>query len=497
MKRFAMVLCLLLVLALVCSCALRKNTNPEKTSETNYTVEEPEETGIKNVTQTPLQNNLNPPRVNAALYFYDKEHNELSPEVRSFTKTSDEYLMEDVVRSLINGPRSDVLHPVIHPETRLIKLDRAENILTVNLSAEFLKSGDLVIARAALTNSLVELGIVKYVKLYVDSNELTDNGKKDGKVLGLLTRYPRSIPEILAQESRAGSDDIRYIDRELFFRDKEGTFLLPEVRTINVTNKQYAQAIVEELLKGPVSLDQGMYPTLPEGTILNKTETVKDEDGKGIALYFSKELKTNFKGGTDAERALLGSLVYSLTTLPDTDFIKVYYETDPGVYTDLPIHSISLDQGLSIDDFPDFIGTRVKVYFGDPNSMLLIPEYRAVARNGGSKVDQIIEVLASSPISEGSVMIMPPYLKADNFTVRVVDSTAIINIPPAFYEHLSNSDILIRNLYAIVNSLTDPWNQTSIKQVRFVAGGIEGNTINTISLNDPFVMNAALIKDTK
>lgn len=497
MKRLAMVLCLLLVLAMAASCAVRYKTNPEKTNETNYTVEDPEETGKKLNTENPVQNNLNPPRVNAALYFYDKERNELSPEIRSFTKTSDEELMQDVVKNLISGPRSNVLQPVIHPETRLIKLDRAENILTVNLSAEFLMSEDLVIARAALTNSLVELGIAKYVKLYVDSNELTDNGKRDGKILGLLTRYPRSIPEILAQEARIGTAEVRYIDRELFFQDKEGTFLLPEVRTINVTNKQYAQAIVEELLKGPASHDQGMYPALPEGTILNKTETVRDGDIKGIALYFSKELKANFKGSTAAEKALLGSLVYSLTTLPDTSFIRVYYETDPDVYTNLPIHSISLDQGLSIDDFPDFIGTRVKVYFGDPQSLLLVPEYRAVARNGGNKVKQIIEVLASSPITEGSVMIMPPHLTVDDFTIRVVDSTAIISIPTAFYEHLSNSDVLIRNLYAIVNSLTDPWNQTSIKQVRFVAGGIEGNTISTISLKDPFVMNAALIKDAE
>ena len=54
---------------------------------------------------------------------------------------------------------------------------------------------------------------------------------------------------------------------------------------------------------------------------------------------------------------------------------------------------------------------------------------------------------------------------------------------------------IIRDLYALVNSLTDPMNGTGIKEVQFTVGGRIIESYMDISLKDSFVMNPALISE--
>ena len=105
-------------------------------------------------------------------------------------------------------------------------------MVSVYLSKEFLKADDLLIARTALVNTI--LGAkpdAEYVKIYADNGELTDNGKFNGRVLGLLNKYPDGLDEIKTRErEKALGQGITHIYRELYFQDQDRKFLVPEIR---------------------------------------------------------------------------------------------------------------------------------------------------------------------------------------------------------------------------------------------------------------------------
>jgi len=438
------------------------------------------------------------------LYFYDEKANQLSPEVRSISDWNENELLRSVIRELIRGPRTSGLRPVLPQNVEINKVDyTTEDILSVDLSSEFLKSADPTVARAALVNSLLDLGRFKYVKLHVDGKEITtQNGDNDVVLLGLLTQYPNSVPEMKAYEAQnTEGKDIHKTNLELFFQDDRGMYLLPEARAITVTGRNYAEAIANELIKGPVATDQGYCPTLPKGTALQKTKVVRREDDvQGIALYFSKEFRTQFTGGSTQETAMLSSLVYSLTSLPDLNFVKIYYENEAGSYIDEPVHDISLKEGLTKEDFPNRIGRRVRIYYGDPDNMLLVPEYRAVSKSEKDIAVQILAELTSDPIHSGNVRVIPDDVRQEDIRVQVEKSLAVVNIPSSYLNKETGRDNdkeTIRDLYAIVNSLTDPLNRSDITQVQFTVDGRTVKKYKDISLKDTFSMNPALIKEEK
>ncbi len=438
-------------------------------------------------------------QVNASLYFLDEKNNRLTTEIRPVIKWNEDDVIVNILNELIKGPQAVGLKSVIAPNTRINKIEQAENILTVNLSLDFLESEDILLARAALVNTLTEMERFKYIKIYVDGRELTADGKEDGYVLGLLTRYPNSLADILAAEAReVEKTDIRRVNRELYFQDMQGMYLIPEVRTISVTQNQHAQAIVEALIKGPVQVNEGLHPTLPKGTKLMNAEVLKGEqEGEdGIVLYFSKEFKTQFVGGAAQEMTTIGSLVYSLTTLPKISFVKVYYENEKGEFIDAPIHSMALNKPLTILQFSDMIGRRIKIYFGDKQGALLNPEYRAMSRSNTGIAKRILQELMTNPVNPDSVRVIPDFISdADFKIVGLEGETAIVNLPPSFFDGPNGNASKIRDLYAIVNALTDPVNTRNIRKVQFVIDGKTIEAYKDISLADPFVRNPALIRE--
>src|SRR5690606_10171559 len=106
------------------------------------------------------------------------------------------------------------------------------------------------------------------------------------------------------------------------------------------------KSIVEELIKGPVGgAKEGLYPILPTGTQLIKSEIQEGSDGESdiAVLYFSNDLKTPFdmqntSRSTARDKAaqrnemknkeiiLISSLIYSITSLPNIGSVKIFYE---------------------------------------------------------------------------------------------------------------------------------------------------------------------------
>jgi germination protein M len=304
MKRLLYILILCLLISLFSACGRQPDIDLEETAKPDLKANK------KNLDSIGNNPELNDPtlylnregqphmtQVTANLYFCDEKNNRLVPETRQVIKWNENNVTTGILNEFIKGPKDSGLKPVVSPDTRVIKIEQIENIMSVNLTREFLDSDNLMIARAALVNTLTSLEGLKYIKIYVEGRELTFNGKDDGTVLGLLTRYPNNITDIEKEEAQYLEDNaVRRVNRELFFPDANGIYLLSEVRTVAITNGSLVQSIVEELIKGPANPDSGLYPALPKGTKLNSLLVV-DGQGEGedrITLYFSKEFKSQF-----------------------------------------------------------------------------------------------------------------------------------------------------------------------------------------------------------
>ena len=91
---------------------------------------------------------------------------------------------------------------------------------------------------------------------------------------------------------------------------------------------------------------------------------------------------------------------------------------------------------------------------------------------------------------------MPANISADDFKLEVKDELAVVDVPKEYFDEIRlDNNRVIRDLYALVNSLTDPMNGTGIKEVQFTVGGRIIESYMDISLKDSFVMNPALIKE--
>ena len=155
-----------------------------------------------------------------SLYFWNKENNRLVCESRNIMTLESNLSIDEIVMALIKGPESDDLQPVIPRDTRIINTDQSDNIVTVNLSEEFLKAEDLLVAYTALTNTLTERADVQFVKININGKELTGDGTPEGEPLGVLSRSTNNIDELLAEKNRQKEQDtIKEVNRELFFRD--------------------------------------------------------------------------------------------------------------------------------------------------------------------------------------------------------------------------------------------------------------------------------------
>ena len=270
--------------------------------------------------------------------------------------------MVEVVEGLIRGPISKELQPVIPSKTKVLEIQQIDNIVNINLSHEFLDAEDLLVARTALVNTLTEQEKIKYVKINIDGKELTRDGTDGTESLGVLVRTTNNLNELIAtQGNDPTQDNIKEINWELFFRDFRGQYLLSEIRTISVKNGGIARAIIEELIKGPISVSEGLYPVLPQGTQLLDIKLMDDDNGESriVALYFSKELKVPFtEEGTsrskgkkedpqevqakaelnrNRESIILSSIVYNLQGLNNVDGVKIFDQNRYGDYVDTPI----------------------------------------------------------------------------------------------------------------------------------------------------------------
>lgn len=105
----------------------------------------------------------------------------------------------------------------------------------------------------------------------------------------------------------------------VYFPDARGQ-LIAEQRQVD-KNQGIGKGALLELLKGPKQ--HGLYPAVPAGTKLLGLKIQPD----GLAVVdFSRDLKANFKGGSQQEITTLWSIVNTLGQFPTVKKVQILVE---------------------------------------------------------------------------------------------------------------------------------------------------------------------------
>lgn len=111
------------------------------------------------------------------------------------------------------------------------------------------------------------------------------------------------------------------IEHVLYFADQKAESLQAEKRKVRSgTTQAIAEAIVEELLKGPKS--QNLNAIIPADTRLLKVSVADTM----ITVDFSKEFTSKHAGGSAGETMTIYGIVNTLTELPGIDKVQILVE---------------------------------------------------------------------------------------------------------------------------------------------------------------------------
>lgn len=236
------------------------------------------------------------------LYFLNDSESTLVSEKR-ILKYHDSYdLPAAVLNGLISGPDNGKNKAVLSRKTKLLAVDLSNPTdVVVDFNYKFL-SGDVTkdtLAAYAVVKTLCGLDGIERVKVTVEKNDISD---AEGKPIGFLA------DEDINLSTDTNTSETREIT--LYFAEKGTNQLVPETRTIKVTDQlPLAQYILNELIHG--TQEEGHENVLSPDTILL---SVHITDNICFVNFQSNFLSKN-AGSEEKERLAVYSVVNSLTAL--------------------------------------------------------------------------------------------------------------------------------------------------------------------------------------
>lgn len=227
---------------------------------------------------------------------------------------------EDIVNSVLEElklePRDEALASVIPEDIEFKSINIDKNIVTVDVSSEYngLSSGEELMARAAIVNTLSGLDFIDYVRITVEGFEIRNS---EGEPIGLMSSENYIISPLISPEPK------NYKTVKLYFANKDATAFNIEEREIEVNpNEPLEKYIIEELIKGPK--EEGNYATIPSET---KLRSIKTETTDGICYVdLSSDFVTKHTGGSTGEWFTIYSIVNSLTELENIKKVQFLIE---------------------------------------------------------------------------------------------------------------------------------------------------------------------------
>ena len=140
------------------------------------------------------------------------------------------------------------------------------------------------------------------------------------------TSSPAAQTEQMQDQEKSAAAEPKELMVNVYYPRSDGTGLVAVRRTVSTEKDDKYTAAMKSLLTG--TKEKGQTNVFPKKAKL-RSIVVKD----GIATVdFSKELQTNFSGGSTGEEMLIGSIVNTLTDFPEVQKVSILID-DSAVET--------------------------------------------------------------------------------------------------------------------------------------------------------------------
>lgn len=253
------------------------------------------------------------PGKESVLYFLDSTRTKLVTENRTISYHSEQDYLEQLVMSLIAGPKDSVnMKRAIPDNTRLIGLEKDVDLVTVNFSSEFYdaSSADYMLAAFTVVNTLCDVDSIEKVIILVEGEELIGTDKKP---LGALRKE-----DIVYDGSNTERNSVVL---SLYFPNSTGEYLQVEKRSVKQNDKEpLAKIAITELMKG--SETKGVLQLIPAETKLLSVETKENV----CFVNLSKDFIDKHVQGSSAELMTIYSIVNTLTELDNIAKVQFLIE---------------------------------------------------------------------------------------------------------------------------------------------------------------------------
>ncbi|MBQ2753297.1 MAG: GerMN domain-containing protein [Firmicutes bacterium] len=255
-----------------------------------------------------------PSGVSINYYYLEKTTSLLKSEMKSVPDGSVEDIVEYVISTIKDAPVNENYNNVIPKNVEFKSHILKDKALVLNLSGEYneLKSGEELLARAALVWTFTEIDGVDSVEIKVNGNPLM---KTNGGEIGPMKREDVVIDTIV--ETQPTNEEML----TLYFGDDNATKLEKEIRKVSVNpNQPVERYVVEQLIAGPAV--KGHISTIPSET---KIRDIKTADGI-CYLDLSADFVNKHNGGSTGELMTIFSIVNSLCELEHIDTVQFLIE---------------------------------------------------------------------------------------------------------------------------------------------------------------------------
>lgn len=358
------------------------------------------------------------------LYYPNEDNTKLFAFSQKLTYKGSFY--DAIMNALLSGTEEGYVSPFpngVSVRSTMLRTD----ILYIDLSWQFnkMKSEQFFACVSVLVNTFCSLNEVSFVNITVEGAQLTAPQKSNRPIM-LLSKHTASINQLTQNYGLTASAQTSFYG-VVFDKDATGTYLLPKTTTVNVSDDNYALALISSLITKSVGI-------FPEGFLV-KTSPTFTKNTLFVELICPNDWEYSESWlGKDA-------IVCTLSTLyPDLKNIRLTVKDAQGNVV-ASVNSPCTDSYNSI---------RCNVWVISPKS----------DQTGLTKSEMLVLNMPSTSnvtnfLNEYVLNITPEFRSDVNIvnSASVSNDTVIIDLSASYFNYFYNKDLTQQQEYAIIYSL--------------------------------------------
>ena len=389
-------------------------------------------------------------------------------------------------------------------DVRLLSCEFSCDTVTVNLSIDARNANspqELLALQTAIGNTVLGIDGVRAANVLIADRSEGCCQLPVGVQTEIVPSVTAAYAQLQAESARLNQAGAAPIERTalLYFPTEGGEWLVPELRSLTVSDGAFAPALLDALKAGPAD-ERCAIASIPEGAELLEDAPAVETLSTGervLTLNFTSAL-ANYLAFSGLEVwELAGSITMTMTSfLPELDGVKLMVNSEPITMCAIGETILQFRDGLMRRrDFADRVGSVATLYLLNEGDWLQGVERAVSMRSALSPKRLLTELFAFSGIENAPYRLpIPAVVYAEDLLgVQVSGGIARVNLSANFYRSCQTlSPRAERDLvYAMVNTLCT---LDGVRAVRFYVEGRAADTLaGSVYLRSPLLPNPGLV----